>query len=482
MQAMTHIRPTAVAGSFYPADPHALRDALAGHLAAAGSAETGPAERAPKLLVVPHAGYVYSGDVAGLGYAALAPWHGRISRVVLLGPVHRVAVRGLAAPTVSAFETPLGPVPVDRAALASLSGLRQVVQADLPHAMEHSLEVQLPFLQTVLGTGFTLVPLAVGDTHPSEVAEVLERLWGGDETLIVISSDLSHYLPYAQAQATDRATVQRILAFATNLRGDEACGAAPLNGALLVAQRQRLVPRLLGLRNSGDAPAKAHASRDRVVGYGAIAFEHPPVPALANDTNTADDEHDATLGHTLVSTARHTIAHALGLPTPPADAPPHHPALSEPGATFVTLLSADGELRGCVGRLEASRALGDDVRANARAAAFNDTRFAPLRAHEWHGLRVEVSLLDAPEPLAVRSEAEALATLRPGIDGVIFEWRGARATFLPQVWEQLPEPAGFLATLKRKAGLPANFWAADVKLSRYRVRKFKDHGVPQAIR
>lgn len=484
MHTMTHVRPTAVAGSFYPAAPHALRAALAGHLAAASGAGPVCAERAPKLLVVPHAGYVYSGDVAGLGYAALAPWRGRISRVVLLGPVHRVAVRGLAAPTVSAFETPLGQVPLDQAALASLSGLRQVVQADSPHAMEHSLEVQLPFLQTVLGTGFTLVPLAVGDAHPSEVAEVLERLWGGDETLIVISSDLSHYLPYAQAQAADRATVQRILGFATNLRGDEACGAAPLNGALLVAQQRGLTPRLLGMCNSGDAPAKAHAGRDRVVGYGAIAFEHPPASAKDADTtsDTTNAEHDAALGHTLVGAARHSIAHALGLPSPHADAPPHHPALSQPGATFVTLLSADGELRGCVGRLEASRALGVDVRANACAAAFNDTRFAPLRAHEWHGLQVEVSLLDAPEPLAVRSEAEALATLRPGIDGVIFEWRGARATFLPQVWEQLPEPASFLATLKRKAGLPADFWAADVKLARYRVRKFKDHGVVQAAR
>lgn len=466
---MPGIRPNAVAGSFYPADPHALRAALAGHLAAAGAASS--AERPPKLLVVPHAGYVYSGDVAGLGYAALAPWRERISRVVLLGPVHRVAVRGLAVPTVSAFETPLGQVQLDQAALASLGDLRQVVQADLPHATEHALEVQLPFLQTVLGPGFTLVPLAVGDAHPSEVAEVLERLWGGDETLIVISSDLSHYLPYAQAQATDHATVQRILNFATNLRSDEACGAAPLNGALLVAQRQGLAPRLLGMRNSGDAPAKAHASRDRVVGYGAIAFEHPPVSQTETDT---------ALGHTLVSTARHSIAEALGLPAPHTDAPPHHPALSQPGATFVTLFSADGELRGCVGRLEASRALGDDVRANARAAAFNDTRFAPLRAHEWPGMRVEVSLLDAPEPLAVRSEAEALAALRPGIDGVVFEWHGARATFLPQVWEQLPEPARFLTALKRKAGLPADFWAADVKLSRYRVRKFKDYGAVQA--
>ncbi len=475
---MTTLRPAAVAGSFYPADAQALREALAGHLASVpplpAAAEGG---RPPKLLVVPHAGYVYSGDVAALAYAPLARWRGRISRVVLLGPVHRVAVQGLAAPTVGAFETPLGRVPLDLDALASLGNLRQVVWTDLPHTHEHSLEVQLPFLQSALGGGFTLVPLAVGRASPTDVAEVLERLWGGDETLIVISSDLSHYLPYAEARARDEATVQRILDFATDLRGDEACGAAPLNGALLVAQRQGLAPRLLGLRNSGDAAGPARGGRDRVVGYGAIAFDPSSAPAETADV----DEHDDTLGPTLLAMARHAIAQALGLPASHADDLPDHPALRRPGATFVTLHDAEGGLRGCVGRLEACRALGDDVRANAHAAAFKDHRFAPLRAHEWHGLRVEVSLLEPPEPLAARDEAEAVAALRPGIDGVIFEWRGARATFLPQVWEQLPHGAGFMAALKRKAGLPADFWHAEVRLSRYRVRSFSEPTAHKAI-
>lgn len=476
VRAETSIRPAAVAGSFYPADPEDLRDALARHLASAPVVDGAvAADRPPKLLVVPHAGYVYSGGVAALGFAPLARWRGRIGRVVLLGPVHRVPVRGLAAPTVSAFETPLGRVPIDRGALTSLTELPRVAWADLPHALEHSLEVQLPFLQTVLGEGFTLVPLAVGDASPVEVAAVLERVWGGDETLIVISSDLSHYLPYAEAQVRDRATVQRILHFASDLEGEEACGAAALNGALLAARRHGLVPRLLGLRNSGDATAGTRGGRDRVVGYGAIAFEHAPRPADGADAEDEDEASDAALGRTLVSAARHAIAQALGLPAAHADALPDHPALSLPGATFVTLHDADGGLRGCVGRLEASRALGDDVRANAHAAAFNDGRFAPLRAHEWPGLRVEVSLLDAPEPIAARSEAEAVAALRPGIDGVIFEWRSARATLLPQVWEQLPHPAGFVAALKRKAGLAADFWSADVRLSRYRVRSFSDH-------
>jgi len=234
---MTTVRPAAVAGSFYPSAAQQLGAAVAGHLSGAPASVSCCVDRPPKLLVVPHAGYVYSGDVAAMAYAPLARWRERITRVVLLGPVHRVPVRGLAAPTVSAFQTPLGRIPLDQAALASLSDLRQLERTDLPHAPEHSLEVQLPFLQTVLGNAFTLVPLVVGQAKPAEVAEVLERLWGGDETLIVISSDLSHYLPYAAAHAKDQATVQRILHFATDLEGHEACGAAPLNGALLAARR-----------------------------------------------------------------------------------------------------------------------------------------------------------------------------------------------------------------------------------------------------
>ncbi len=450
------VRPAAVAGTFYPDDPQALRRAVAAHLGAAPRHE---AARAPKLLVLPHAGYVYSGDVAALGYAQLQPWRDSIRRVVLMGPVHRVPVRGLAAPSVEVFETPLGEVAIDREAIASLRDLPQVVQADRPHAMEHALEVHLPFLQTVLGEGFRLVPFAVGDATPDEVAQVLARLWGGDETLIVISSDLSHYLPYEHAQQRDGRTVQRILHCATDLQGDDACGAAPLNGALQLARERGLVPRLLGLRNSGDAKGTP-AGRDRVVGYGALAFDEP--------SGLVEDE----LGPALITLARAALADALGV-AHSAVPVPDLPALKEPGATFVTLTDRHGELRGCVGRLEATRPLREDVQANAVAAAFHDSRFAPLEAHEWPGLRVEVSLLDAPVPLPpAMSESDALVQLRPGVDGVILEWQGRRATFLPQVWEQLPEPRAFMAALRRKAGLAPDFWADDVRLSRYGVRKF----------
>jgi len=260
-------RPAAVAGLFYPAEPRALQALIAQCLAGVAPSTAPP----PKLLLVPHAGYVYSGAVAGHAYARLAAARSRIRRVVLLGPTHRVAVRGLAAPRAAAFDTPLGRVDVDRAALAQLADLPQVQFNDAAHAQEHSLEVQLPFLQRVLGD-FTLVPLAVGDASAAEVAQVIERLWGGDETLVVISSDLSHYLPYAQAQAVDRATVERILQLDPALDHHEACGATPLAGALLAARAHGLAPRLLDLRNSGDTAG----DRTRVVGYCAVAFEAAP--------------------------------------------------------------------------------------------------------------------------------------------------------------------------------------------------------------
>lgn len=259
------IRQPAVAGLFYPGASLELAHDMRALLAAAR-----PAEFAPKALIAPHAGYVYSGGVAASAYAALHNIAPRIRRVVLLGPTHRVAVRGLALPGVEAFATPLGNVPLDMAAAQSIAHLPQVTVSPQAHAQEHSLEVQLPFLQSVLHD-FKLLPLAVGMATPEEVAEVLELLWGGDETLIVVSSDLSHYLPYAQAQATDRATAQAVLQLLQPLSHEQACGGTPINGLILAARKHHLVPHLLDLRNSGDTAGP----RDGVVGYAAFAFEEP---------------------------------------------------------------------------------------------------------------------------------------------------------------------------------------------------------------
>jgi MEMO1 family protein len=448
---VSQIRPAAVAGMFYPRDAGALQREIAELID--GVENLAPRFGHPKALIVPHAGYIYSGPVAARAYDELAAARGIVKRVVLLGPVHRVPVRGLALPGVDAFETPLGRVPVDAEAVRMLAPIRQVVASPAAHAMEHSLEVQLPFLQKMLGE-FTLVPLAVGEARPQEVREVIERLWGGPETLFVISTDLSHYHPYEEARAIDQATLARIASFDTDINHEEACGATPLNGFLAAAKARGMSIRLLGANNSGDTAG----GKDRVVGYSSFAlYEGDRAPL-----------HET--GETLLGIARGAIGHKLGLAAaaPRTDAVPW---LARPGASFVSLL-LEGRLRGCIGSLAPVRGLGEDVAENAVGAALRDPRFSPLGTAEWVRCALEVSVLSVPKPLQFGDEAELLAQLRPGEDGVILEFEGKRGTFLPQVWDGLPETRTFLAELMRKAGIPVDTRLARCKLWRYRVIKW----------
>ena len=379
---MSTTRPAAVAGLFYPDNPTELKRTVTDLLAdARGEASL----HAPKALIVPHAGYVYSGAVAASAYARLGGLRGRIRRVVLLGPTHRVPVRGLALPEADRFATPLGEVQLDRAGMQAIAGLPQVVRSAAAHQMEHSLEVQLPFLQQVLGD-FQLLPLAVGDATAAEVAEVLETVWGGDETLIVISSDLSHYLPDALARQVDGATVDAILALDSHLSHEQACGATPVNGLLLAARKHGLHPVVLDVRNSGDTAGDP----ERVVGYAAFAFQAEAGPEKSRKVEA--EQAEAEKGSSLLKLARAGIARQLWEDVPE---PSVKPWLAEPGASFVTL-TRQGELRGCIGTLEAHRPLGIDVRENAVAAAFRDPRFMPLSRAEFDDIRVEVSLLSPP--------------------------------------------------------------------------------------
>ena len=231
---------------------------------------------APKAIIVPHAGYMYSGPVAASAYALLRPLRQVIRRVVMLGPTHRVAVRGLALPAAQVFATPLGDVAVSRADWLALQARDDVIVDDRPHAFEHCLEVQLPFLQMILER-FEIVPLLVGDAAAEDVASALEQLWGGPETLILISSDLSHYLSYREAQWSDRAAVEQVLELRPGLDHEQACGATPINGLLLAAAHHHLRAHLLDLRNSGDTAG----DRSRVVGYTSIAFCEAEPPSHA---------------------------------------------------------------------------------------------------------------------------------------------------------------------------------------------------------
>jgi AmmeMemoRadiSam system protein B/AmmeMemoRadiSam system protein A len=448
---MNAVRPAAVAGMFYPGDAQALGADIDEMLGGVDS--LAPRLGFPKALVVPHAGYIYSGAVAAHAYDTLAAARGVVRRVVLLGPVHRVAVRGLALPGAEAFDTPLGRIRVDPAAREALRDLPQVVASDQAHALEHSLEVQLPFLQKQLGE-FSLVPFAVGSASVEQVAAVIERLWGGPETLIVISTDLSHYHAYDAACAIDQATVARIAARATDLDHDEACGATPLNGFLAVAAKRGLPVKLLAACNSGDTAG----GKGRVVGYSAFAAHEGGEVSLGQ------------AGDALLALARGAIEKKL-FETAPAVF--DFPWLGQAGATFVTL-TKNGQLRGCIGSLAPHRPLGADVAENALAAAFRDPRFPALTREEWPQCRVEVSLLSTPKPLRFADEADLLEQIVPGEDGLILEADGKRGTFLPQVWEGIADKQAFLRELVKKAGLAPDTRLGRCKVSRYRVAKFHE--------
>jgi AmmeMemoRadiSam system protein B len=261
---MSRVRPAAVAGLFYPQDALDLRRAVAGYIDACP--RSGPA-RAPKALIVPHAGYPYSGPVAGCAYRLLRDSGAPVRHVVLLGPSHRVPMRGLAVPTVDSFSTPLGEVPLDAPGRQHLRELGLIGLSDTPHVAEHSLEVQLPFLQVALGK-FDILPIALGLSPPDQVARALEAAWGGADTMVVVSSDLSHYHTSEEARVLDAESTEAILARRSDLPDEQACGARAINGLMQVARRRNLAVELLDQRNSGDTAG----DRSRVVGYGSYAL------------------------------------------------------------------------------------------------------------------------------------------------------------------------------------------------------------------
>jgi len=268
-----------VAGLFYPEAARSLSEEIRTCLEPVRQPEPPPAKRAErgqhlKALIVPHAGYRYSGPIAGSAYRRLAAARDVIRRVVLLGPAHRVWIRGLGVPSAAAFATPLGTVDVDVEAVSQALALPQVHRSDAAHGMEHAIEVQLPFLQATLAA-FRIVPFVVGEATSAEVAEVLDLLWGGPETIVLVSSDLSHYLPYEQARDADRSTATAILELSPTLEHEQACGATPINGLLRTARWRGLQAELVDLRNSGDTAG----DRSRVVGYGSFAFDEPDAMA-----------------------------------------------------------------------------------------------------------------------------------------------------------------------------------------------------------
>lgn len=457
---MTAIRKPAVAGMFYPGSASALRAEVEGFLAAAKTDAP-----CPKAIIAPHAGYRYSGAIAASAYARLAHAPAPVTRVILLGPCHRVAVRGLALSGADYFETPLGRVEIDHDAEALIADIPGVAAFPPTHEQEHALEVHLPFLQVLLDD-FKLVPIVVGETSPELVAQALEKLWGGPETLIVISSDLSHYLDYEQARAIDNRTADAITSFAPQkIERGGACGRFPVGGLLHVARRRAMTCEQLDLRNSGDTAG----TKDRVVGYGAWAFYEP-----ATDFEAATKKLLAEHGAHLLSIADASIRCGLSTQKPLAiDLDKEPRDVVKEGASFVTLKTADGHLRGCIGSAAARRPLAQDIAENAYSAAFKDPRFPPVSKDEYDSLKRLISVLSPQAAMQFADEADLLKQLRPGIDGLVIADGPRRALFLPSVWEQLPTPEQFLGHLKRKAGMPADHWSQTFKANRFIAEEIK---------
>jgi AmmeMemoRadiSam system protein B/AmmeMemoRadiSam system protein A len=464
---MTAIRSPVVAGAFYPADPDALTRQLTQFLSEADNAGAG-AQALPKALIGPHAGYTYSGAVAARGYARLASARGRIRRVVLIGPSHHLAFKGLAVDTAQAWRTPTGTVALDAEAIAALRRLPMVGELDAAYQREHSLEVHVPFLQHVLGD-FRLVPIVAGDAPAEVVAGALDAVWGGEETLIVVSTDLSHYLDYAACQAIDARTAAAIEQFDGEAIGPEgACGRVPVRGLLLAARRRGLSVERLDLRNSGDTAG----SRDRVVGYGAWAL-YPP----ADEQRAAiEQQRDNLLALVRTGIAIGFHTGQPGQVSPDASVPP---LFAAQGAAFVTL-KRNGQLRGCIGSSVARRSLIADVIDHAFNAAFRDPRFPPLALLEAATLELSVSVLTPPAPMQFADEGDLVAQLRPGIDGLVISDRGHGALFLPIVWDEIRDPRLFVHYLKRKAGLPGDHFSPSFTARRFRTIEVKGHMVEGA--
>jgi AmmeMemoRadiSam system protein B/AmmeMemoRadiSam system protein A len=504
------VREPAVAGMFYAGQAERLAAEVDGHVASARAAMSaagipaGPAQR-QVAIVVPHAGHIYSGPTAGYAFAAVDA--GSVRRVVLLGPAHYVAVPGIGVSSATAWRTPLGDVALDvRLAEELGADFDDVIPADDAHAPEHSLEVQLPFLQRVLEPGWQLLPLIVGADLPEEVAAVISRCADLPGTLVVVSTDLSHYLDHDAAVARDSRTIDAVLARSPDDIGShDACGRNPLRGLLVAAARLDWAVELLDARNSGDTAG----DWDRVVGYAAFLLTQPRRGAdpgqepQAQEDMAPDAAPDATpdgglrgaaqdaasplaaepAGRIppesralLLGLARRTIEHALETGRrPPADPSGADPTLRQPGAAFVTLRSADGALLGCIGSLSARRALVDDVVEHAFDAAFRDPRFPPMTHERAEGMVIDISVLSPTRPFPCEGYEDLLVRVPVG-SGVVVEAGRARATFLPAVWAELPEPGAFLAALWRKAGLAPGEWPDGTRIEVYDSEEFAEGG------
>jgi len=465
-----NVRKPAYAGSFYPADKSEIEQTI--EILTSKAKETHfiiPAGKSLIALILPHAGYIYSGLTAS--HASLVLSGNKFSKVILLGPDHRIGFAGCSISGSDKYETPLGQVRIHKD--ASKLGLQKELFHSIPVSdkNEHSIEVVLPFLQIYLKK-FELVPIVTGSVDYKRIAEGIDPILD-DKTLLVASSDLSHYLPYNEAAGKDKETINMILNLdkeKLTKSSNSACGKIPVLTIMDLAGKYGWKPLLIHYSNSGDTAG----DRSRVVGYAAIAFYGEPPMENDNLSNRLNGKQ----GQILLKLARNTISEKLGIKPVQGQAPPlsesEDKELQRKSGTFVTL-KIRNQLRGCIGNLGSSEPIIEGIKRNAVNAAFNDFRFSPLTAKELDKVEIEISILSEPRPLEYRNGEDLINKLHPGVDGVIIRKGHASATFLPQVWEQLKHPEDFLSHLCNKAGLSSDSWKnSKLEVLIYNVQYFEE--------
>ena len=457
-ESLDKVRPAAVAGMFYPGTPDELRQMVRTFLKDAHGVKVQGKIRG---LVSPHAGYIYSGIVAAAGYRQVDP---STQTVILLGPSHRVGLRAPSVPKVQSYRTPLGDVRLARLASTLLRspGFESIPDA---HRAEHSLEVQLPFLQVALKK-FEIVPILMNSSDPKTLATALAP-YIGEDTLVVASSDLSHFYSYETAVSLDRICTSAI---AGSKFGDmplcEACGKQAVLTLMHVAEIKGWQGILLDYRNSGDTAG----GKNRVVGYASIAFvDRKEMIRTMKETLSPQDR------EALLKLARSAIKARL-MKGPKVDRPGQvSPLLNESRGCFVTL-HKHGQLRGCIGTIEPIRPLLECVEKNAQSAAFDDQRFPTLSADELKEIDIEISVLSVPEALSFNDGQDLKRKLKPNVHGVILSRGMHRSTFLPQVWKQLPDKEQFLEHLCLKGGMSPKAWQdPETKVEAYQAEVFGEH-------
>lgn len=463
-------RNPAVAGLFYSKDKAMLDSEVEHYLSSLHSGS----EFQPRILIVPHAGYIYSASTAGKAYARLQNFSDKIRNVILLGPSHRVALKGVGLSSADYFTTPLGKIALNKEIIAQLALNPQFKFNDQSHKEEHSLEVQLPFLQKVLKK-FQIVPLVYGDVSPQILANAILPLLEQPGTLLVVSADLSHYHDYETAQKLDSQTAQLVEQNKPELENHMSCGATGINAALILAKAQALRPTTIDLINSGDTSNE----KDSVVGYGAWSFEKTPsvkepLSQLEQETQNlrqfAQDYGQELLQIVARSLQKAVTEHKTYSPS----RKDYADELFNKGASFVTL-KANNELRGCIGTVIPHEAIAQDVAQNTYQAAMEDNRFSPLTQEDLKSLSFSVSLLTRFEPIIYQNAEDLLSKIRAGTDGIIIRDGDRQGLFLPSVWQELPNKEEFMKQLKIKAGINPSYWSENLKVYRFRTVEIKSN-------